>query len=180
MLRRLTSNFVFFATVFAIGPVGLVACSAPPGEGGNSVGGQTSNVQNSTGGSAVTGGLGAAGGSHATGGAQAVGGATIGGTSAATAPTWAQLFSSYFGPNTAGDCVASGCHGSGASPTFTSVSSMCSAMKSYGVIGSGTASFDVVLKWFNQGGVMPMNDNPTPANAVADITAWEKAGAVCP
>jgi hypothetical protein len=36
------------------------------------------------------------------------------------------------------------------------------------------------LKWFNKGGQMPMNNNPTPANAVADITAWEKAGAACP
>ncbi len=176
---RLSSKYRLFAIVCAMGPVGLVACSAPPGESGNSVGGQSSNVQPATGGSATMGGSGAAGGGHTTGGAAAVGGAANGGASTAAAPTWSQLFTNYFGPNTAGDCVASGCHGS-ASPTFTGASSMCSAMKSYGIISNGTASFDLVLKWFNQGGVMPRNNNPTPANAVADITAWEKAGAVCP
>ena len=178
MGRSLISNFGFFAIIFTVGSVGLVACSAPPGEGGGSAGGQTSNLQESTGGSVAMGGSGAAGGGPATGGAAAVGGATKGGTTAAAAPTWSQLFSNYFGPNTAGDCVA--CHGSGVSPTFTSASSMCSAMKSYGVIGNGTAHFETVLKWFNQNGIMPQNNNPTPANAVADITAWENAGAVCP
>jgi hypothetical protein len=181
MVRSQIGNFGVFAIVFAMGPVGLVACSAPPGEGGNSAGGQSSNVQDSTGGSVATGGAGAAGGGNATGGAvAAVGGATKGGTTAASAPTWSQLFSDYFGPNTAGDCVASGCHGSGNSPSFTNASTMCSAMKNSGIIGNGTASFDSVLKWFNKGGIMPQNNNATPANAVADITAWEKAGAVCP
>jgi len=191
MVRSLISNFGFFAIVFAMGPVGLVACSAPPGEGGSSAGGQSTSVQDSTGGSnstggsgmaaggsTTTGGSGTAAGGHATGGAVAVGGASKGGTTAAAAPTWSQLYSNYFGPNTAGDCVS--CHGSGVSPTFTSASSMCSAMKSYGVIGNGTAHFETVLKWFNQNGIMPQNNNPTPANAVADITAWENAGAVCP
>lgn len=180
MVRGLISNFGFFAIAFAMVPAGLGACSAPPGEGGNSAGGQTSNAQDFTGGYGATGGSVAAGGGNATGGLTAVGGATKGGTTAAASPTWSQLFSNYFGPNTAGDCVASGCHGSGISPSFTNASSMCSAMKNSNVIGNGTASFDVVLKWFNKGGIMPQNNNATPANAVADITAWEKAGAVCP
>lgn len=178
MVRSLSSNFDLYSIICAMGTVGLMACSSPPWAGDNSVGGQSS-VQGSSGGFQTTGGSGTAGGS-ANGGAVAVGGATKGGTTAAVAPTWSQLFSNYFGPNTAGDCVASGCHGSDASPTFTNAASMCSAMKNNNVIGNGTASFDVVLKWFNKGGIMPRNNNATPPNAVADITAWEKAGAVCP
>jgi hypothetical protein len=53
-------------------------------------------------------------------------------------------------------------------------------MKSIGIIGTGTASFDTLLKWFGKGGSMPDNNNAAPANAVADITAWTNAGAVCP
>jgi hypothetical protein len=37
-----------------------------------------------------------------------------------------------------------------------------------------------LISWFNKGGSMPENNNPAPANAVAEITAWQDAGAVCP
>jgi len=73
MVRSLISNFGFFAIVFATGPVGLAACSAPPGEGSSSSAGGSTYVQASTGGSVATGGAGASGGGGATGGSDSDG-----------------------------------------------------------------------------------------------------------
>jgi hypothetical protein len=56
---------------------------------------------------------------------------------------------------------------------------MCAVLKQYGHIGNG-ASIMTLITWFNQGGYMPLDSSPAPANAVADITAWQNAGAVCP
>jgi hypothetical protein len=106
----------------------------------------------------------------ATGGAKATGGGT-----SASVLTWTQLYNNYFGAGTAGNCTS--CHASG-NPKFSSASTMCTALKNAGYIGPGGMSF--LLTWFGQTGSMPINNNPTPPNAVADLTAWENAGAVCP
>ena len=121
----------------------------------------------------MTGGAASSGGSKSTGGSKTMGGAT----STSAVPTWTQLFTNYFASGTAGDCVS--CHASN-SVSFNSASTMCSALKKAGYIGAGTASLDTLLSWFGKGGNMPQNNNPKPANAVADITAWQNAGAVCP
>ena len=141
--------------------------SANSNTGGGQVTGGSAN--SNTGGAKATGGA-----SPATGGAKATGGA-----SAVATPTWSQLYTNYFGPNTAGDCVASGCHGPGGnSPSFNSATTMCSALKTY---FGGTISFSSILIWLNRtNGNMPANGAAAPANAVADITAWQNAGAVCP
>ncbi len=133
-----------------------------------------------TGAASATGSASATGGARSAGGAKATGGAAnsaTGGASASTTPTWSQLYTNYFGPGTAGDCVASGCHGSGNQPPFNSATSMCTALKSY--LG-GTISFNSILNWLGKGGNMPANGAAAPANAVADINAWQSAGSVCP
>lgn len=117
------------------------------------------------------------GGSTSVGGASgAVGGASVtstGGTQTASVPTWTQLYNNYF------NSACTSCHSS-QSPVFTTAASMCTVLKQYGHIGNGTASLQTLITWFNQNGYMPLDNSPAPANAVADITAWQNAGAVCP
>ena len=128
----------------------------------------------------MTGGAASSGGSKSTGGSKATGGAvsTGGAQSTSAAPTWSQLFTNYFASGTAGDCIS--CHTSNPTVSFNNASTMCNALKNAGYIGKGTASLDTLLTWFGKGGNMPANNNPKPANAVADITAWQNAGATCP
>ena len=163
---------------------------ASPSGGAATIGGAKATGGTGTmGGASATGGNVAAGGTKATGGTKAVGGSSstggakaVGGSSAVgggtTAPTWTQLYNGYFASGTSGNCVS--CHGAGTSPSYNSASTMCSALKNRGFISNGTATLNLLLRWFNQGGTMPSNSNATPANAVADITAWQNAGAVCP
>jgi hypothetical protein len=151
---------------------GTTAADATGGSANSNTGGAqvtAGSANSNTGGAKPTGGA-----SPATGGAKATGG-----SSAVAPPTWSQLYTNYFGPNTAGDCVASGCHGPGGnSPSFNSATTMCSALKTY---FGGTISFNSILTWLSRtNGNMPANGAAAPANAVADITAWQNAGAVCP
>ena len=122
------------------------------------------------------------GGSNATGGASgAIGGAGLtatGGATSVTVPTWTQLYNNYFGPGTSGNCLS--CHVSGNTPTFNSASTLCSTLKSYGYIQTGSATLQDLLTWFGGSGNMPLVGGAVPANAVRDITAWQNAGAVCP
>jgi hypothetical protein len=147
------------------GAKGTGGASSPATGGAKATGGASSPA---TGGAKATGGVS----SPSTGGAKATGGA-----SSVAAPTWSQLYTNYFGPNTAGNCVSTGCHSGGVSPIFNSATTMCSALKSY---FGGTISFSSILTWMGKGGNMPANGAAAPANAVADITAWQNAGAVCP
>lgn len=172
-------NSVAVLACTALVATAVTACSSAD-LAGNGAGGSATST---TGGAASTGGGVAAGGSLATGGAQSAAGGqaqATGGAASSTDPTWSQLYTNYFGPGTAGDCVASGCHGSGQAPAFNSAATMCSVLKSSHYIGAGSAGLSAVLAWFNQGGNMPANGNAAPPNAVADITAWQNAGAVCP
>jgi hypothetical protein len=64
---------------------------------------------------------------------------------------------------------------------------MCSALETTSISGTsgtiidnGTAHLEWLLDWFNNGGDMPYDSDIAPANALADIITWEKAGAVCP
>ena len=130
-----------------------------------------------------------AGGTSALNGSSpAVGGSSANGSNISTSvPTWIELYNNYFGPNTLGHCGQSRCHGSSQVHMFDSASSMCSVLEattipgtSSTIIGNGTAHLEWLLDWFNKGGDMPFDSITAPSNAVADITAWEKAGAVCP
>ena len=168
-----TGGLVATGGTFATGGATLIGGNKSTG-GAFAVGGtKTTGGAKATGGSKATGGAKATGGMAATGGSKSTGGGT--GTSA---PTWTQLYTNYFATGTAGNCAS--CHGSGTQPTFNSAATLCAALKNSGYIGNGTATLENLLKWFNNGGGMPANNNPTPANAVADITAWQNAGAVCP
>ncbi len=143
-------------------------------------GGGTNRNIGSVGNTPVGGATGVGGnatGSSNPGGSTSVGGATgaatsTGGTQTASVPTWTQLYNNYF------NSACTSCHSS-QSPVFTTAASMCTVLKQYGHIGNG-ASLATLITWFNQGGYMPLDTSPAPANAVADITAWQNAGAVCP
>ena len=136
-----------------IGPVGGTPVGGATGVGGNATGSSTS-----------------VGGGSGVGGASAT---PAGGTQAASTPTWTQLYNNYFSSS----CTS--CHSS-QSPVFTTAATMCTVLKQYNHIGNGTASLQTLITWFNQGGYMPLDTSPAPANAVADITKWQNAGAVCP
>ena len=142
-----------------IGPVGGTPVGGAAGVGGNAAG--SSTIVGST---LVGGGSGAVGGASVT---------STGGTQTASAPTWTQLYNNYF------NSACTSCHSS-QSPVFTTAASMCTVLKQYGHIGNGTASLQTLITWFNQGGYMPLDTSPAPGNAVADITAWQNAGAACP
>lgn len=152
------------------------------------IGGSPTGGSKSTGGAAPTGGAMPTGGAKATGGAAATGGnkstggaVATGGASSNNAPTWSQLFTNYFAKGTAGDCIT--CHGTNGVAhqfaAFNDATTMCTTLKNLGYI---PGQLNVVLStWFGGNGLgMPQNSNPTPANAVADITAWQNAGSVCP
>ena len=170
-----TGTGAALATGGAVATGGALATGGAVATGGALATGGTK----ATGGTRATGGAKSTGGALATGGAKATGGTkATGGSASSGAPTWSQLYTNYFGPGTAGDCVS--CHTSNPSAQFNNATTMCSALKRAGYIGTGTASLDSLLSWFGTGGFMPANNNPAPANAVADITAWQNAGAVCP
>ena len=149
----------------------VTACSGAD-LGSTSSTGQGSNpIDTNTGGTSSAGTLLGSTGGSVTSSTNAKG---TGGTSSKVAPTWAQLYSNYF----ASACVS--CHGSGTSPSFNSASTMCSALKSTGYIRTGSATLQNLLTWFGGTGSMPMGGGAAPANAVADITAWQTSGAACP
>ena len=101
---------------------------------------------------------------------------TTGGGSSASAPTWTKLYSSYFGAGTAGDCVS--CHGAGTSPAFTSASTLCTVLKQRKFVPGNMAG---LITWLGGASAsMPPSGAAAPANAVADINAWQAAGSVCP
>jgi hypothetical protein len=134
-----------------------------------------SNPLGSGGATSRGGSVSAMGGTRATGvgGAGRTGGAAATGGAPTAAPSGTQLYNNYFATN----CVS--CHGAGQSPPYNSAASMCSTLKTFRYIGNGSASLQTLIRWFNQGGSMPPT-GAAPANAVADITAWQNAGAVCP
>jgi len=136
------------------------------GSVGAPVGGATG-----VGGNAAGGGSTSFGGSNGAAGSASV--TSTGGAQTAGAPTWTQLYNNYF------NSACTSCHSS-QSPVFTTAASMCTVLKQYNHIGNGTASLQTLITWFNQGGYMPLDTSPAPANAVADITKWQNAGAACP
>ena len=143
------------------------------GQGNGGVGNSTgSNV--STGSTASAGSF--AGGAGAAGGGTAI--SNTGGSSNSGPPTWSDLYTRYFGPNTAGDCAS--CHNTGTAPAFSSALTLCATLKSTGYIQNGSATLQNLLTWFGGSGTMPLVSGANPGNAVQDITAWQNAGAICP
>jgi hypothetical protein len=101
------------------------------------------------------------------------------GVSASGAPTFSQLYTSYFATGTVGNCAATGCHPSdmdNASDSYTYLAN--DTNKQYcgppNCLASIANSCTSVLAWFN--GSMPLN-NPVPnTQAAAAVAAWVAAG----
>jgi hypothetical protein len=101
------------------------------------------------------------------------------GVSASGAPTFSQLYTSYFATGTAGNCADTGCHPSdmdNASDSYTYLlndtnAQYCGPPNCLASIANPCTS---MLAWFN--GSMPLN-NPVPnAQAAAAVAAWVAAG----
>ena len=177
------------------GPYGGTGSATPPTSGdvtpasGGNDGGTTGTIGGGTG-TGGTGGTGTGGtpdaGSGGTGGGgttDAGGGTGTGGAVDAgpvtppppIAPTWAQIYASYLSASSNGQCALSGCH-----------SQMATAAGAYGWLKArghiNGASSRLVststsrLTWY--GGDMPPRGPTTWAQAVADMNAWAKAGAL--
>ncbi len=173
-------NIVVLALVAALAGAGCSSAdlgASNTGQGTNPLNtSSTGGANTGTNTTVATGGSTSAAGTNAGAGGTAT--SATGGGPSNSAPTWTQLYNSYFGSGTSGSCTS--CHGAGMQPSFSSASTMCSALKQVGYIQNGTASLQNLLTWFGKGGNMPQGGGATPPNAVADITAWQNAGAVCP
>ena len=169
-------NSCFSQCALVVGLLGAGCSGADLGSTTNTGQGGSSLVTTATGGSAGVGDTSVAttGGSWA--GSSSKSG--TGGAASTSAPSWSQLYSNYFGPNTPGNC--SSCHGAGTAPSFNSASTLCSALKSAGYIKNSSGTLQNLLTWFGGSGTMPQGGGAVPTKAVSDITAWQTAGAVCP
>lgn len=95
---------------------------------------------------------------------------------------FSDLFSSYFAAGTAGDCANANCHGSAgkSAPYFggTDSNAMYDWLSGKSKLTSLGDAATSRLKWCNtSGATMPLNSNPAPANACADLRAWAAQGA---
>jgi hypothetical protein len=187
------------------GPYGGTGSATPPTSGevapasGGNDGGTTGTIGGGTGtggtGGTGTGGTGTGGtgtgatpdaGSGGTGGGgttDAGGGTGTGGAVDAgpvtppppVAPTWAQIYASYLSASSNGQCGLSGCHSQ-----MATAAGAYSWLRGKGHI-NGAASKLVNpntsrLTWY--GGDMPPRGPSTWAQAVTDMDAWAKAGAL--
>ncbi len=169
--------------------VNVAACAASEADSsGQSSGG--SNPDAAGGIAAVGGALGSGGaaqglGGNATGGAVSAGGTTTGrgGATSSSAPTWPQLWTSYFQPQ----CAS--CHQNSATVgnrmVFNTAAQLCTFLTTSRQLNGTTnppliSASQSVLVWFNPAGSMPEGATTAPANAVNDIKAWATAGATCP
>ena len=171
--RRIT-DFRRYATaglLLALGCSGAdLSAESRAGHNLGLAGGQGNGGTGNTTGSTASAGSGGGGGAATT--------STTGGSNSSGPPKWTDLYTNYFGPGTSGNCTS--CHNTGTSPAFSSAATLCATLKTWGYIGSGSATLQDLLTWFGGAGNMPLGGGSGPTNAVQDITAWQNAGASCP
>jgi hypothetical protein len=102
-----------------------------------------------------------------------------------SAPTWDEIYASYFAASGLGQCGSSGCHSSTrngfkcGSDKDTCYEGLVIAGYVDTTNGAQSAIADkneTPLAWFGNGGNMPLGGGAN-AKAAADITAWVHAGA---
>ncbi len=104
-----------------------------------------------------------------------------------TAPTYTQLYTKYFAPNTPGHCATSDCHLDGVQGWTCGLdkTTCYTGMVDIGIIDKKVPTASTIgdpryspIRWINPSGPMPQDTpGPLPAGA-ADIKAWVAACAL--
>src|SRR5580700_7607203 len=153
---------------------GSSGSSSSGGNASTSSSGGSSSSSSGLGGSSSsgTGSSGSSSGVHSSGSSSSSGASSSSSSGGGTAPTWTQIYTSYFAPGTPGNCT--NCH-----PGTNSPKCMYSYLQGRGQLGGSSPSLtsptSSCLSWY--GGNMPPL-GPQNAQAVSQMNAWAAAGAM--